>query len=186
MALITSRVLFVFLQFFLVFLQLQFVVSVTSETPAQYPSANDGRGFGRHFQWLDLEKGLEVAKTTRKPLMLIIHKSWCDSCKALKPKFSASDEIRTLSTHFIMVNAGDKEDPKEKKYAPDGEYIPRILFLSPDGDVKTEFYNESGNPSYKYFYSDTWSIIATMKKVAVSYKRKISKEIKESKEKSEL
>jgi hypothetical protein len=42
--------------------------------------------------------------------------------------------------------------------------------LEPDGKVKTEFFNEDGNPSYKYFYSNAESVAATMRRVKNSIK----------------
>jgi hypothetical protein len=36
--------------------------------------------------------------------------------------------------------------------------------------VRTEFFNEDGNPSYKYFYSDAEGVAATMKRVKNSIK----------------
>ncbi|PNF40049.1 Thioredoxin domain-containing protein 12 [Cryptotermes secundus] len=97
--------------------------------------------------------------------MLIIHKTWCGACKALKPQFAASKEIEDLSSHFVMVNAEDDEEPKEEQYSPDGGYIPRILFIEPAGKVRTDFFNEDGNASYKYFYSNADSVAATMRRV---------------------
>jgi len=38
-------------------------------------------GFGEQYIWFGLEEGLEAAKNSNKPLMLIIHKTWCGACK---------------------------------------------------------------------------------------------------------
>jgi hypothetical protein len=41
----------------------------------------------------------------------------------------------------------------------------KLLFAEPDGTVMEEIINESGNPSYKYYFPTTDGIIAAMKKV---------------------
>ena len=83
--------------------------------------------------WLstDLESGLDQAKTQNKPLMLVIHKTWCGACKRLKPQFESSKDIAELSEKFIMVNAQDDEEPKGQEFAPDGGYV-RCVYLRSD------------------------------------------------------
>ncbi|EDO43891.1 predicted protein [Nematostella vectensis] len=124
------------------------------------------RGWGDHIKWRTYLDGLEEAKKSGKPIMLVIHKTWCGACKALKPKFAESTEISALSNMFVMVNTEDEEEPRNKEFVPDGGYIPRIFFLDAFGNVQKDFYNEFGNQKFKYFYGDAESIARSMKKAA--------------------
>ena len=92
----------------------------------------------------------------------------------MKPQFAKSTEIEDLSVNFnmvrilflfllytidvkffalnniwIQVNALDDDEPAEDIYKPDGGYIPRVLFINPDGNVMDDVINEGGNAKYK-------------------------------------
>ena len=131
----------------------------------------ESNGLGDDIDWQTWSEGLLMAKDTGKPIMLILHKSWCPACKALKPKFEASKDIGQLSSHFVMINAKEGEEPMdEPKLNIDGAYIPRVIFLDSEANVLTEVSNEKGNPKYMYYHMDATSIVESMKKVLNVFK----------------
>ncbi|XP_004931380.1 thioredoxin domain-containing protein 12 [Bombyx mori] len=133
--------------------------------------AGKDNGFGRSYIWAgSLESGIQIATNHKKPVMVIIHKSWCTACKKLKPKFASSIDLQNLSKHFVMINLVDEEEPASSAFAPDGNYIPRIIFLSPEGSVDHDIYNEDGSSQHKYFYSKPEQIVKSMRKILEKYK----------------
>jgi protein-disulfide reductase (glutathione) len=123
------------------------------------------RGWGDEIAWRSLPEGLVQAASEQKPLCLLVWKTWCGACKALRPKFAASSAILAESSNFVMVNVVDDEEPQDAKYKPGGAgYIPRVLFLRPDGSIMTDV--QSGNDQYKYFFGDPEGIVGAMRVAA--------------------
>ena len=57
------------------------------------------------------------------------------------------------SKKFVMIRLDkDKNADLSKKYAPDGEYIPRTYFLQPDGTLVPDI--KTSRPKYVYFYDE--------------------------------
>jgi len=79
---------------------------------------------------VSLEDARQMSTSQEKPIMLVVHKTWCGACKRLGPQFADSKEIKELSRHFIMVNTVDDEEPTGGDYNPEGaQRTDQPLFL---------------------------------------------------------
>uniref|UniRef100_A0A915PGC1 Thioredoxin domain-containing protein n=1 Tax=Setaria digitata TaxID=48799 RepID=A0A915PGC1_9BILA len=123
------------------------------------------KGFGDDIKWIQWDDTLSTAKLLNKPVFLLIHKSWCGACQALRNEFKNSrqrDELVELSEKFVMVNTEDDEEPEDERYAPDGRYIPRLFFLDTNGDVLKGMEN-TNYPDNKHYFPRIPEIIEKMK-----------------------
>jgi thiol-disulfide isomerase/thioredoxin len=68
----------------------------------------------------DVDEAKKVAAENGKPIFVMIHKTWCGACKALKKSFASSDAIANAAKDFVMVNLEDDDEPKGKEWSPDG------------------------------------------------------------------
>jgi len=132
------------------------------------------RGWGESINWVSLEEAKRLSASEKKPVMVLIHKTWCGACKSLKPKVAEDDELAKYSSNLIMVNAQDDEEPKEDEYAPGGaRYVPRALFLNAHTQtVDASITNTAGNPEYKYFYYSSAHLLDSMKKAVAMARAK--------------
>lgn len=124
----------------------------------------DARGWNDKIQWHTYEEGLELSAQTGKPMLIVLHKTWCGACKRLKPDFAQTKEIEDLSSKFIMVNAEDDEAPhSEKKFQVDWAYIPRIYIADSQGEPLP--YSNFARKDYKYFFSTGREVAGLMRQV---------------------
>jgi protein-disulfide reductase (glutathione) len=128
--------------------------------------ASASRGFNDKIAWInDLNAAKQEAD---KPVMVLIHKTWCGACKALKGAFADSSALESAAADFLMVNLEDDEEPGEEAFKPDGSYIPRILFMH-KGVVDASIINAGGNPKYKYYYSSVEQVLDSMKQAKAKF-----------------
>lgn len=104
----------------------------------------------KQIAWRPYEEGLKEAKASGKPVCLVFYTTWCPHCaKYARVFFDPAVVERARS--FVMIRVDKDRAPDiSSRYKPDGEYIPRTYFLSPDGvldDAITE-----ARPQYRYFY----------------------------------
>lgn len=132
----------------------------TEQTPkrkATIPAA----GWNDAIAWRGLEEGLRESKQTGMPLMLVVHTEWCGNCQRLKSSF-AGRQLEQLSEQFVMVHVDQDMHPEVTLYGPDGEYIPRVLFLDSNGNVDQQLQNPK-RERHRYFYTPQDDLVATMR-----------------------
>uniref|UniRef100_A0A7I4Y4G3 Thioredoxin domain-containing protein n=1 Tax=Haemonchus contortus TaxID=6289 RepID=A0A7I4Y4G3_HAECO len=152
-------------------------------------SADDdlSNGFRTEIDWVKWDKAIGVAKDLNKPIFFLIHKTWCGACKGLKREFTTAPkmpELIELSKKFVMVNVEDDDEPEDDKYAPDGGYIPRILFLDTDGEpLKTN--NQAKYKNNKYFYPLVPQVLDGMQRALDEFEARTTKHDKKTVESEE-
>jgi thiol:disulfide interchange protein len=112
--------------------------------------------------WKSLDEGLELAKKDKRPVCLIVYTEWCPHCANFSKVFH-DPKVVEKAKQFVMIHVDqDKEKERTAKYAPDGGYIPRTIFLAPDGTIATDVH--APRDQYKYFYDekDPASVLAGM------------------------
>ena len=126
------------------------------------PASAGGDWNDAQVQWQPYEAGLAAAKKDKKPVLLIFFTEWCPHCTNYSKVFHDAKVVEQ-SKKFVMIRLDkDKNAELSKKYAPDGEYIPRTYFLSSDGTLDAGL--TAPRAEYKYFYDerDPAMVLASM------------------------
>ncbi|XP_066543069.1 anterior gradient 1 [Hoplias malabaricus] len=125
------------------------------------------RGWGDDITWVQTyEEGLSKMKTSNKPLMVIHHLEECPHCQALKKVFAENKEIQKMAqSDFIMLNL--MHDTTDPNLAPDGYYVPRIMFVDPSMTVRTDIIGKYYNRKYTYEPDDVDFLAENMMKALV-------------------
>ncbi|XP_034064663.1 anterior gradient 1 [Gymnodraco acuticeps] len=122
------------------------------------------RGWGVNIRWVkNYEEGLFNAGISGKPLMVIHHLLNCQHSQALKKAFAADKTIQKMAKEdFIMLNL--LVETEDKNLAPDGHYVPRILFIDPSLTVRTNIVGRYSNLAYAYESGDMKVLAENMRK----------------------
>lgn len=127
---------------------------------ATVAAAHDWNDAG--IAWKGFDNGLALAAKEKKPVCLIVFTEWCPHCKNYSAVFKDAKVVEAAK-QFVMIHVDKDRSPDvSKKYAPDGEYIPRTYFLKADGTLDPDL--KAPRDNYKYFYneSDPAQLLASM------------------------
>jgi thiol:disulfide interchange protein len=101
--------------------------------------------------WLSWEQGSALARAENRPMMLFVYADWCDRCRELRPIFNDPRVVEASRGLILVQQDHDQEAPWLQSVVGDTEsYVPRVMFLNPDGTQKTELV--SPHPRYPLFY----------------------------------
>lgn len=119
-------------------------------------------GWNDQIAWRGLDEGLREAKLANMPVMLVVHTEWCGNCQKLKSTFKDT-QLASLSEQFVMVHVDQDAQPEATLYGPDGQYIPRVMFLDPNGNIDQQLQNPNRPDRFRYFYTPQEDLVATMR-----------------------
>ncbi|XP_030645087.1 anterior gradient protein 2 homolog [Chanos chanos] len=122
------------------------------------------RGWGDQLIWAQTyEEALFWARSRNKPLMVIFHLEDCPHSLALKKAFAEDKEIQKLADDsFIILNL--VYETTDKHLSPDGQYVPRILFVDPSMTVRADITGRYSNRLYAYEPSDMKLLLSNMQR----------------------
>jgi thiol:disulfide interchange protein len=113
--------------------------------------------------WASWEEGSTRAAAANQPMMLFVYADWCGRCSELEPVFS-QPAVLEASRGLVMIRH-DHDQPApwlENTVGDTDTYVPRVLFLNPDGSRRAEV---SPHPRYPLFYTPSMvdALIANMR-----------------------
>ncbi|KAL0962119.1 hypothetical protein UPYG_G00335900 [Umbra pygmaea] len=122
------------------------------------------RGWGDQLIWAQTyEEGLYWSRKDNKPLMVIFHLEDCPHSAAMKKIFAESKEIQKFTDEkLIALNL--VYETTDKHLSPDGQYVPRIIFVDPSLTVRADITGRYSNRLYAYEPSDIKLLYSNMEK----------------------
>jgi thiol:disulfide interchange protein len=119
--------------------------------PAAAPPAGESWNVAQ-IDWQPYEAGLVRAKAQNKPVCLVLYTGWCPHCRNYSHVFD-DPKVVERARDFVMIRANADEEPAiAGKFKPDGGYVPRTFFLSPDGTLDPEIH--APRPKFLYFFDE--------------------------------
>jgi hypothetical protein len=105
---------------------------------------NDGA-----IAWQPFEPGLAQARLQRKSVLLLVYTQGCTHSPEYSRLFHLP-EVVDASRRLVMIRVDADAFPAiDRRFMPDGPYVPRTFFLDPDGRLALALHG--GDPTYRYF-----------------------------------
>lgn len=129
------------------------LVSIPTDTRAEAAKIAAGWNDG-HIAWRSYDDGMAEAARTGKRAMVVVHTTWCPHC-ARYQKLFRDGEVVALSKRLVMIMIDrDREPALNERLGPGSQtYVPRTLFLKPDGTLDSAAVGE--HPRYPHLIDNS-------------------------------
>ena len=121
---------------------------------------------GAQIDWRAVGPGIREAGQTGKPLIMLFHASWCTSCKRYRQVWKDPGVVAE-SKNFVMVLVDVDTDPNANgAFSPDGTYVPRTIFYTPEGEVMADIRGKDPEYPHTIDLDDPTELRTLMQKAA--------------------
>ena len=131
-----------------------------------------GGYFGELVDWKSYDEGYNEIATTKKPGMVVFHRSYCGACQRLGESARDNEEFIELTKQFVMISCHESGICDNDAYAIgffecflshlDGRYYPRVFFINPNNTINYNLVSNPHNFQYRYYYRDVKQLIQRM------------------------
>lgn len=142
------------------------ILSGIAVSPAAVGSAQAAIEFKGPIQWHDWDAGLKQAAAKKKPILMLMHTDACPKCTLLGHVFNNNKDVQKMAKGMIMVHVDGGLAPMSlmQRFARFGSYVPKIVFLQPDGTPMEQITSGNGNFPYYFQPSRPENLMGAMQK----------------------
>jgi protein-disulfide reductase (glutathione) len=123
---------------------------------------------GEQIAWQNVGPGIQESTRTGKTVVMVFHASWCTSCKRYRQVWKDPGVVAAARDLVMILVDVDTEPTANGAFSPDGTYVPRTIFYSPEGDVMTDLRGKDPEYPHTIDLDDPTELRTLMQKAAKS------------------
>jgi thiol:disulfide interchange protein len=93
--------------------------------------------------WHSLQTGIPEATRTGKTVLMVFHAPWCTACAKFRAVFKDPRVVEAARDIVMILVDADADKTANGAFAPDGTYVPRTIFMTSDGEVRSDLTGKS-------------------------------------------
>ena len=106
------------------------------------------------IDWQLFDNGRKLAMRENRPIFLLAHTTWCPHCALYREVFFDKSIVELMGAFIPVIVDRDLQPDVTARYAPDGDYIPRTMFLTSEGQLAKELRYTDSKFNYFVDYDD--------------------------------